>query len=175
MAEAKEPRRVWIGDVRPTTPDRVSDAKAVVGHAVVVSADIYADGHDELAARLWWRSAGADGWRASAMVPIGNDRWQGTWTPSELGQHEFAIQGWVDAWVTWKHHVRAKLDAGVDFADALNDGTLLLEEVRVTPLGEAYEREIVALRAGDPAPALAASALPGPLRAVWPIGWTGGR
>ena len=151
-----------ISDVRPTTPDRVSNAKAVVGQPVVVSADLYADGHDVLAARLWWRPGGSETWRAAPMIPMGNDRWQGTWTPADLGQHEFAIQGWVDAWATWKQRVRAKLAVGVDVTDELGDGALLLEEVRVTPMGDAYELEIAALRAGDPAPALAASVGPVP-------------
>jgi starch synthase (maltosyl-transferring) len=153
---------VVIGDVRPTTPDRVSSAKAIRDQAVVVSADIYADGHDELAARLWWRPAGSDGWWAAPMTPLGNDRWAGSWVPTELGAHEFAIQGWVDAWATWTQRVRTKLEAGVGVSDELEDGTLLLEGIRVGPVDHAFAAEIAALRAGDPLPALAAEVGPLP-------------
>ena len=47
--------RITIDAVRPTTPSGDFPAKAVVGERVPVSADIFRDGHDLLAARVRWR------------------------------------------------------------------------------------------------------------------------
>src|SRR4051794_39644093 len=49
--------RIVIDDVRPRTPMAHYPAKAVVGEAVTVSADVFRDGHDILAAQVRWRSA----------------------------------------------------------------------------------------------------------------------
>ena len=47
--------RVVIQDVRPRTPTGAFPAKAAVGEPVVVSADVFRDGHDVLGARADWR------------------------------------------------------------------------------------------------------------------------
>ena len=46
---------IVIDDARPRTPTGRYPAKAVVGESVRVSADIFKDGHDVLAARVRWR------------------------------------------------------------------------------------------------------------------------
>nr|MBA2752522.1 DUF3416 domain-containing protein [Actinomycetota bacterium] len=55
---AEELGRIVIEEIRPSTPRR-HPAKAAVGEAVRISADIYKDGHDVLAARVLW--SGPDG------------------------------------------------------------------------------------------------------------------
>ena len=50
--------RIVIDDLRPRTPRPEHPAKAVVGEAVTVSADIFKDGHDILAAQVRWRATG---------------------------------------------------------------------------------------------------------------------
>src|SRR6185369_11007549 len=51
-------------------------AKRTVGETVVVEADVYADGHDEITALLLWRKAGEADWNETPMAPLGNDRWR---------------------------------------------------------------------------------------------------
>ncbi|MHB1911609.1 MAG: maltotransferase domain-containing protein, partial [Acidimicrobiales bacterium] len=46
--------RIVVDSVRPSTPNRYP-AKAVVGEAVRVTADVFKDGHEILAARVRWR------------------------------------------------------------------------------------------------------------------------
>ena len=70
-------------------------AKRIAGDLVVVEADCFADGHDAVLAELLWRREEENGWRESAMAPLGNDRWRGelsgsrtrgaTGTPSARG------------------------------------------------------------------------------------------
>src|SRR5437764_3290576 len=80
--------RLVIDNVRPRTPTGEWPAKAVVGESITVSADIFKDGHDILAAQVRWQPFAAHKWDAVPMVATGNDRWEATIEPSELGRHE---------------------------------------------------------------------------------------
>src|SRR5512145_1400335 len=67
-------RRVVIEAVRPQVDGGRVPIKRVVGEEVVVTADIFADGHDMLAAVLLYRRAGEARWRETRMVLVENDR-----------------------------------------------------------------------------------------------------
>ena len=152
--------RIVIDAVRPSTPTGEFPAKAAVGERVVVSADIFKDGHDALAARVRWAegvdSTGVDGKGDELpMVDAGNDRWEGVVEPTHLGLHHFTIEAWVDHWGTWRHHVEAKLGAGQSISSELLEGARLLDvraaalpPDQASPLVEAA----VALRDGSREP-----------------------
>ena len=111
--------RIVIDDVRPRTPTGFP-AKAAVGEVVPVSADIFKDGHDILAARV------RVGDRTWPLAHAGNDRWEGEITVEEVGAHELVIEAWVDRFATWRHDVQAKAGAGQDVATELEEGIALL-------------------------------------------------
>ncbi len=119
-------RGIVIDDVQPRTPTGLP-AKAVVGHRLRVRADIFRDGHAVLAARVSLRPAGSKKWQTAPMREVVNDLWVGDVEPSELGLHEFAIEGWTDTLATWRRDTRKKLDAGDDISVELEEGALLLE------------------------------------------------
>src|SRR5579871_4412667 len=121
------PLRVVINDVRPRTPDGVSAAKGTVGQRLDISANVFADGHDVVAARARWRSAGKKKWTDAPMTPLGNDRFAVAFVPGQVGPHEFEIDGWVDAHATWRHRAHAKVIAGQDVAQELEEGARLLD------------------------------------------------
>jgi starch synthase (maltosyl-transferring) len=122
--------RIVIEGIRPSTPDAFP-AKAVVGRALRVSADVFRDGHDILAARVRWRSRGAakGKWSTAPMRPLGNDRYEAVIEPAELGPHEFVVEGWTDRLATWRHEITVKLSAGQEVELELEEGARLLEEV----------------------------------------------
>jgi len=64
--------KVWIPKL---TPEEFP-IKRCVGDSVRVRADIFADGHDQLGARLLYRRAEDSDWREAAMRLIANDRWE---------------------------------------------------------------------------------------------------
>jgi len=108
--------RIVIAGVRPSTPSG-HPAKAVVGEVVPVTADIFRDGHDILAARVRWRATDKDGeWSEAPLHHLGNDRWEGALEASALGHHELVIEAWTDTYATWRHKVTAKLGAGQDLS-----------------------------------------------------------
>jgi starch synthase (maltosyl-transferring) len=121
--------RIVIEAIRPSTPNRYP-AKAVVGRAVALSADVFRDGHDILAARVRWRSRGngKGKWSTAPMRPLGNDRYQAVIEPAELGSHEFVVEAWTDRIGSWRHEVTVKLAAGQAVEVELEEGARLLEE-----------------------------------------------
>ncbi|MDQ1397302.1 MAG: hypothetical protein QOG64_2561 [Acidimicrobiaceae bacterium] len=127
--------RIVIDDVRPRTPMARFPAKAVVGEAVAVSADIFRDGHDILAAQVRWRAAAKPAagkkstgkWSAAPMEALVNDRWEAVIEPTTLGRHEFVVEAWTDRYATWRHKVEAKHGAGQDITLELEEGARILE------------------------------------------------
>ena len=103
--------RIVIDDPRPRTPDG-HPAKAVIGELVRVSADVFRDGHDILAARVQWRPTGEAKWRDAAMEHLGNDRWEAVVEPADLGLHEYVVEAWTDRLATLAHDIEVKEAAG---------------------------------------------------------------
>src|SRR5262247_2708868 len=94
--------RVVIEGVTPEIDGGRFPAKRVIGDTVTVGADVFAEGHDRLAAALRFRRAGEDEWREVAMEPRENDRWEAAFTVDELGTWEFVVHAWVDAFASWR-------------------------------------------------------------------------
>lgn len=102
---------------------------------MVLSADIFADGHDVIAAsatlqpRLKEKGKG-DQTRSSqsAMTHVGNDRWEAVFTPLASGRHEIFIEAWRDRWATWARRCRILMDAGQDLELEMIEGQRLLEK-----------------------------------------------
>jgi starch synthase (maltosyl-transferring) len=103
--------RIVIDDPRPRTPGG-HPAKAVIGETVRVSADVFRDGHDILAARVQWRPTGEVKWRDAPMEHLGNDRWEAVIEPADLGLHELVVEAWTDRLATLAHDIEVKEAAG---------------------------------------------------------------
>src|SRR5262249_52109330 len=95
---------------------------------VVVEADVFADGHDAIAAALLWRRGGTHDWHETPMAPLGNDRWRAAFTCADLGEYEFTVEGWIDRAGTIRQAIAKKTAAG---QDAESD----LEELGLLPAG----------------------------------------
>lgn len=119
----------------PVVIDRVTPdvdgfaARRIIGRPVTVEADIFADGHDVLAAELLWRAADEQDWQRSSMVPLANDRWRGTVTPQRIGRHFFTIEAWRDEYGSLSHALEIKHHAGVDVAVDVADALALLRRL----------------------------------------------
>ncbi|HZA33409.1 MAG TPA: alpha-1,4-glucan--maltose-1-phosphate maltosyltransferase [Vicinamibacterales bacterium] len=136
-------RRVIIEHVRPEIDGGRFPVKRTPGERVVVAAAIHADGHDALAASLWYRTVehhgagsaaspsgpfdAAAGWQEVTMVPLGNDEWTATFTIGDgPGAAEYTIEAWVDSFATWRRGLAAKVQAGQDVSSELLEGAALL-------------------------------------------------
>jgi starch synthase (maltosyl-transferring) len=119
--------RVVVERVRPQVDGGRFPAKREVGDVVDVEADVFADGHDELSCELRWRRRGGRGWSVSPMVPLGNDRWRGSFEVPEHGRYEFSLRACVDPYGTWLRDTQIKAQAGLELSVELLVGAELLE------------------------------------------------
>jgi starch synthase (maltosyl-transferring) len=119
---AHAPSRVMIEALAPAVEGGAFPIKRTVGEPVVVTASVYAEGHDILRAVLKRRRRGTPAWLESAMEPLGNDVWRGSFSVDHLGLWEYTVQGWVDRFASWRKELRAKAEAGQDVASELLEG-----------------------------------------------------
>jgi len=119
---------IVIENVQPLLDCGRYAIKRLAGDPVRVTADIYKDGHDLVAAVLKWRIAGEKKWHEVPMFDEGNDVWAGAFTIEEIGDCEYAVEAWLDHYATWRDEFHRK-HAGGDgdlFSEAL-EGAALLE------------------------------------------------
>ena len=107
-----DPSRVVIEHVSPEIDAGRFPAKRVASDIVAVEADIYADGHDLLSARLRYRPVGTELWQEVPMEPLVNDRWRGSFLVPTVGRYEYTLIAWIDEFATWQHDLRRKHEAG---------------------------------------------------------------
>ena len=164
IAEIDGLERAVIEDVEPAVDAGRFPAKRVIGDVVRVRADVFADGHDAVAARVLWRKAGSGDWRESHMEPIGNDRFEGRFTVDDLGCWEFTVEAWVDAFAGWRSDLAKRIDAGQDVSIPVAVGAGLVDEAAGRARGASAKRllgwaarlrELSGGRSGDPRTALA--------------------
>jgi starch synthase (maltosyl-transferring) len=111
-ASSIPPPRVVIEAVWPEIDGGRFPIKRVVGEPVDVEADIFAEGHDEIAAVLRYRPASAPNWSEVRMNPLENDRWAGRFVPTSVGWFEYTIEAWVDHFATAVRGLSKKWEAG---------------------------------------------------------------
>src|SRR5437868_15197276 len=125
-------RRVAIENVRPRVDGGRFAAKRVTGDVVEVTADVFADGHDAVAAVARHRHERDRSWREVAMRSLGNDRFQASFPVDRLGRYELAVAGWIDRFATWRHERERRLEAGQDVTAEPEVGARLVEEAAAT-------------------------------------------
>jgi starch synthase (maltosyl-transferring) len=118
--------RVVVENVYPEVDGGRFPIKRVAGEQVIVSADVHADGHDQIAAALLYRRAGDAAWNEAAMEAAGNDRWRAAFTVAAPGIYEYTIEGWIDRFATWRDELAKKVAAGQDVASELLEGAALV-------------------------------------------------
>ena len=124
-----EGRRIVIADVKPEIDCGVFPIKRVAGEKVIVTADIYADGHDSISARLLYKGPKHTVWNEIRMCFIENDRWSGEFPVEDIGVYYYTIQGWVDHFRTWQMDLRKKADSGQNITGDVLVGVALIENI----------------------------------------------
>ena len=114
--------RFGIDDVRPQVSGRTLPAKAVVGEVVPVSALVWREGHDAIAATLVLVSPSGE----QFSVPMHQEVYRpdyvhGIFIPREKGLWHYRVDAWSDVMATWRNAVEKKLAAGQTEAELAND------------------------------------------------------
>ncbi len=117
-----------IENIQPLIDGGRYPIKRTVDEDLVVTADVFKDGHDVVAALLKWRQIGEPDWHETAMSHLGNDRWSGACTFYENTSYEFTVEAWTDTFAGWQHEFGAKFDAGLTgLTTETLEGAALLE------------------------------------------------
>ena len=122
LQEALTLPRIAIESVEPVVEGGRFAAKAIVGQPVTVSAVIFTDGHELMAAELLWRHAERSDWHSQPMTLLGNDHWQARLLPSETGRLVFAIEAWWDDYGTFCSELQKKHAAGLQLDLEIEEG-----------------------------------------------------
>ncbi|MGC2637256.1 MAG: alpha-1,4-glucan--maltose-1-phosphate maltosyltransferase [Acidobacteriaceae bacterium] len=121
-------KRVVIESVEPEIDAGRFPIKRVVGDSVAVEADVFADGHDHVAARLLFRYHQIPSWTAVPMQALGNDRWRASFPVVRLGEYLYTVAGWIDHFDTWRSDLEKRIAAGQDIRVDLLNGASLIDE-----------------------------------------------
>jgi starch synthase (maltosyl-transferring) len=150
-------RRFLIEDIYPAVDGGRYPVKRIIGETINVWCDLFRDGHDVVAAALLWRKEGEAKWRREPLRHWENDRWHGSFTPSELGRHVYAIEAWTDAFGTWRRDFMLKRNAGQNVDVEAQEGLQLLAGLK--PKGKPVRDLVLKAtsaceRTGEPDPLL---------------------
>jgi starch synthase (maltosyl-transferring) len=128
MIHTSGQKRVIITNVSPKVEEGKFPVKSAIHESFKISADIFSDGHDEIAASAFVKKITDAEWIEYPLHFVINDHWETTYKATETGNYEFKIEGWVDHYTTWKKGLKKKFDAGQDITVELQIGVELLEE-----------------------------------------------
>ncbi|WP_326829412.1 alpha-1,4-glucan--maltose-1-phosphate maltosyltransferase [Streptosporangium sp. NBC_01810] len=135
--------RIPILDIHPTVECGRYPAKAAAGETFEISATVFREGHDAVAAGVVF--TGPDGVRGP-LLPMaelgpGSDRWGVEVTLPTEGGWRFRVEAWGDPLATWLH------DAGIKIPRDLDADLMCEEGARL------FDRAARAVRAADCGPA----------------------
>lgn len=145
--------RVFIEDIQPAIDAGRYAVKRSVGDRVIVTADIFTDGHDKLAAHLLYRRQGAGAWTHAKMAHVENDRWSGCFPLDEIGHYEFTVEAWRDRWASWTYEVSKKRAAGQKVVAETLEGLEIARAAATRATGEAATQLTAALTEAEKLPA----------------------
>ncbi|MET8572200.1 maltotransferase domain-containing protein, partial [Streptomyces sp. NPDC004783] len=138
--------RIPVLDVRPAVLQGRRPAKAVTGEAFEISATVFREGHDAVAANVVLRDPrGRPGpWTPMRELAPGTDRWGATVTAGEPGLWSFTVEAWGDPVTTWRHRARIKVPAGIDTESVLEEGARLYERAAADVTESQGRRDLLA-------------------------------
>ncbi len=120
--------RIPVVGVQPVLEAGRWPAKAVVGEAVEITATVFREGHDAVAATAVLVAPDGTVHSAAAMTVVnpGLDTYRADLVPDRTGRWTFRVEGWSDPYATWAHDASIKVDAGIDVELMLASGADLL-------------------------------------------------
>ncbi|MFI9613539.1 maltotransferase domain-containing protein, partial [Streptomyces sp. NPDC052023] len=136
--------RIPVRDVHPAVEGGRRPAKAVPGETFQVTATVFREGHDAVAADVVLRDPeGRPGpWTPMRELAPGTDRWGAEVTPDAIGLWTYCVEAWSDPVTTWRHVAGIKVPAGIDTGLVLEEGAVLYERA-AADVPERAAREVV--------------------------------
>ena len=93
-----------------------------------VEADVFADGHDHVAARLLFRFHEIPSWTACTHAAAGQRPLARRVSGRAVGEYLYTVAGWIDHFDTWRSDLEKRIAAGQDIRVDLLNGAQLVEQ-----------------------------------------------
>lgn len=123
--------RIIIENVSPQLNGGSFAIKRIVGQKVVVTADVFADGHDVVEACVKFKQSTQKKWQEVRMTATTNDEWIAEFTVDKQGVYIYLVEAWVDYALNWQHgterkikdnqYVKSELLEGAEYIRAILD------------------------------------------------------
>lgn len=127
--DTKTRQRVCIEGVTPSVDGGRFPVKRIQGEPLPIQADIFTDGHEQLAAEVLLAAPGERQWERVPMQAHPNDVYQTSVELKHCGQYVFRIQAWRNAYLTWLYDALKKFDDGQEVTVELRAGGALIREL----------------------------------------------
>ena len=126
--------RIPVTGVSPVIADGAYPVKAVAHERLLITANVFREGHDAVNASVILTSPHGTQRRIDMMQvePKGLDIWQAHVRMATEGDWTYRVEGWSDPWGTWHHHAIAKLPLGMDVELLCLEGRDLLARAAET-------------------------------------------
>ncbi|HEY4107070.1 MAG TPA: maltotransferase domain-containing protein, partial [Polyangiaceae bacterium] len=130
-----------IENVTPKLDGGRYPIKRVIGSTLEVSADIFKDGHDSIAARILYRRPGESEYRVAPLAyHFDADRWYGSFKVDQIGMWQYLVEAWPDRFGTWRSDLGKRVNAGQDVRPELLEGAGILSRLAQKLSGPASRR-----------------------------------
>jgi starch synthase (maltosyl-transferring) len=142
--------RIPIVDVGPVVECGRRPAKAVRGETFQVTATVFGEGQDAVAAHVVLRDPGGrtGPWTPMRELAPGSDRWGADVTPEEVGHWTYLVEAWSDPLTAWRRSAEIKVPAGIDLGLILEEGAALYERAAAGVPEVAGQDTLVAAASG---------------------------
>ena len=121
-------KRVIIEQLTPEINCGQFPVKRVVEDSVEVTAHIFADGHDQISANLLFKHEHDSDWKSVPFVHDMNDEWYACFHVTQMGNYVYCAKAWIDAFSTWQHDIRKKIQASQNVSVDIKIGCELMAD-----------------------------------------------
>jgi starch synthase (maltosyl-transferring) len=121
--------RIIIENVLPQLNGGSFAIKRIVGQKVVITAEVFSDGHDVVECCVKFKHESEKKWQEVRMNHIQNDEWLAEFHVEKQGKYTYFVEGWVDYALNWQHgterkindnqYVKSELLEGAEYAQAI--------------------------------------------------------
>nr|WP_315154136.1 alpha-1,4-glucan--maltose-1-phosphate maltosyltransferase [uncultured Flavobacterium sp.] len=102
--------RIIIENVLPQLNSGSFAIKRIVGQKVIVTAEVFSDGHDVVESCVKFKHESEDNWQEVRMTHIQNDEWSAEFHVKKQGKYTYFVEGWVDYALNWQHGTERKIN-----------------------------------------------------------------
>lgn len=139
------PSSILIEDIQPRIDCGRYPVKREVGDSLEVTADIFREGHDQLAAVILYKAQDAETWSEADMAFVDNDRWSGVFPLDRNTRYHYTVQAFPDVYGSWVYEIQKKTGADLEVGSEIIEGLQIVEETlsRAGPEDAAVIREAI--------------------------------